>query len=138
MAWIGERRMPEAAQITNYDQFLSHPDLPQDIRKRVEGLLRQSRGFTLPYESGWSVHVQWGSGPLSDPNRVFEEEVETATLTVTDRHGRVIVWDEKSRPCGKSLDHPGPRRDVPAREILQLIDEVATWSSDQWPIIDRV
>lgn len=129
VAWVGDRRMPEAAQTQSHDHSATAPD-----GRKLEFHMR---GFSLPFENGWTVGVMWGRGPGIDPHREFVEASEVATATVTHRDGRVVVWGEDGRPIGKSMDHVGIRADLPAAQILELIDEVETWSSDHLPIIDR-
>lgn len=136
VAWVCDRRMPEAAGITGFDRILAHPEF-QAI-DQVREILRSARGFSLPYENGWTVSVSWGRGPGADPTDPFQEEVEAATVTITDRDGRVVVWSDDGSPAGKSLDHPGPRANVPARTILKIVDDVATWPTDHLDIVDRV
>ena len=130
VAWVGDRRMPEAAQITKSDHVGRGP--------KGQNLEFHMRGFSLPFENGWTVAVMWGRGPGIDPQTEFEEESDVATATVNHRDGRVVVWDESGRAIGKSMDHVGVRVDLPAPQILELIDEVATWPTDHLPIIDRV
>lgn len=138
VAWIGGRRMPEAARIRSFEAILNEPELMKQITGRNREALLAARGFEMPYESGWTVGVMWENGSLSlADDASFEAEQEVAGVTVTDRNGRVVVWDEGGTPIGKSLDHPGLRPDVPAEQILRIIDDVATWPTDHLPIIDR-
>lgn len=138
VAWVGDRRMPEGTQITSYDQFLSHPELMKRLKGRNRQVLLAARGFELPYENGWTVSVGWQKGFSLDADQSFEAEPEAAGVTITDRNGRIVVWDDAGSPIGKSLDHPGLRPDVPAAEILRIIDDVVTWPTDHLPVIDRV
>lgn len=129
VAWIGDRRMPEAASTHSSDYVKSHPG-----GKLMEF---RSRSFELPFESGWTVKVSWGRGPGIPPSHPFTEEAESATVVVNDRDDRVVVWSEDGQAIGKSLDHAGQQPDVPAARVLELIDEVATWPTDYLPIMDR-
>ena len=129
VAWVGDRRLPEGTQTNSFDHSGRGPN--------GENLEFHMRGFSLPFENGWTVGVMWGRGPGIDSRREFVEESEVATATVTHRDGRVVVWDEEGRPIGKSMDHVGIRGDLPAAQILVLIDEVESWPSDHLPIIDR-
>ena len=130
-AWVGDRRMPESAKVNVMDIKQAHPT--EDLVFEMH-----SRGFDLPFENGWTVSVIWGSGGRFPKSEVFEEEAETANVTITNRDGRVVVWDDAGAPLGKSMDHPGVRVDIPAAEALRVIDKVATWSSDELQIIDRI
>jgi len=129
VAWVGDRRMPAVAKVMVHD-FAAEPD----GRKFVSHI----RAFSLPFENGWTVGVGWGGPQWDRPDEFTEEAHAAATLTVTDRDGRVVVWDDHDHAVGKSLDHPGVRHDVPAGQVLALIDQVAEWPTHYLPIMDRV
>jgi len=121
--------MPEGSRVRSHD----HTSRATVDGRRFESRVRE---FDLPFENGWTIAVRWnGHGIAGAWN--FVDEPEAGVVTVTGRDGRVVVWDG-GKAIGRSMDHSGQRLGVPAGEILDLIDEVATWSSDQWPIIDRV
>ena len=130
IAWIGDRRMPEGTRVFSHDHELEHPD----TGKRF---VTHARIFKLPFENGWTVTVDWGR-QFAGSDEAFVEQPEAASVEVADRHGRVALWDEAGIAVGRSLDHVGKRHDVPAKEILRIIDEVATWPSEYLPILDRV
>lgn len=100
------------------------------------------RGFVLPFENGWTLQAKWSDCRLRPPETVhapFREESDYATtVIVTDRDGRVVVWDDGGRAVGKSLDHSGHRDHVPAADVLTTIDDVATWPTNHLEILDRV
>ncbi|HVE94880.1 MAG TPA: hypothetical protein VNB24_08180 [Acidimicrobiales bacterium] len=133
--WVGTRRLAASARVFVIDQVSEPFD---DGRRWVLHV----RGFTLPFENGWTVQVKWGNSQALPPRTAYEpppEEAEHATtLVVTDRDGRVVVWDDAGRAVGKSLDHSGQREHVPAADVLLTIDDVATWPTDHLEILDRV
>jgi len=131
-AWVGDRRMPEGARVISHDEELEHPEDGRRFESRT-------RLFALPFENGWTMKVEWGRDfARVDPENPFVEAAEAARVTISDRQAYEVMWDEVGRPVAKSLDRPGVRPDVPAREILELIDEVATWPTDYLPIVGRV
>jgi hypothetical protein len=132
-AWIGSTRVAVSAQVRVWD-LISEP--LDDGRCFVQ----HERGFSVPFETGWTVEVNWGVSEMQPPAAVdapFSEEAEHATVTVSDSDRRVVVWDESNRAIGKSMDHSGERELVPAAEVLAIIEDVATWPSDQLRVIDR-
>lgn len=102
--------------------------------------VQHERRFSLRFENGWTIEVKWGVSEMRPPaaaDAPFPEEADHATVIVSDADRRVVVWDESNRAVGKSMDHSGHRERVPAREVLALIDDVATWPNDHLRVIDR-
>ena len=132
VAWVGDRRMPEGTKVVSHDHRAELPEHARIVESR-------QRSFDLPFENGWTMTVDWGRLWLRVGRDVpFVEEPEAATVAVSDRDGRVVVWDETGSPLGKSLDHPGQLYEAPAARILDLVDAVASWPSDHLVVLDRV
>ena len=135
VAWVGERRMPAGAKVTVIDQVFDLPGSNPGGR----ALSYHRRGFALPFENGWTVSVAWQSSERFDSEPPpFPEETPAANVTVSDRDGRCVVWDDDGTALGKSLDHTGIRYATGAHELLRLIDQVAEWPTHYLPIMDRV
>ena len=92
-----------------------------------------ARGLRVPFESGWVLSVQWGSGTYSTNHDAFDflgdstpfaEEANTAEIALLNRDDKMIRWPDGDEVHGWATPE----------QVLRLIDHLAAPGAIEPPL----